>query len=276
MKRALFALVLLLAFSDPARAELPPGAEHPVTLREPTALEQSTAFGILSRHYRYNDDVYGFLRDYTLKAGPMGAVGLRVYPGAFVHRRGIASVFGLDLRFERSFGLQSERQNGVRFPTIHRVLELNALARITSAGHGVTFLLGYGHHAFELGRTEPSAPDLDNVPDVPSAGYGYLRLGAEGRVALHDRVALDLSASYLVLTRLGGIEDDVWFPRARGGGMTLGVGAGFLVTRCLELRASLTYRRYFLDMRVEPTDDNIAGGALDQYTMTELALVYRY
>lgn len=275
--RALFVVTSLMLATSVAHAELPPGAEPPVTLRDPSAIEVSAGLGLISRHFRYNDDVYGFLRDYTLPSGPEVTMRLRTYPGAFVKRNSVlATAFGLELSFDRSFGIESERQNGVRFPTIARVLEANLLLRLTSAGHGAMLIVGYGHHAFELGRTEPSAPDLDNVPDVPSVGYGYIRLGLEGRVALHDRVALDLGAAYLVVRRMGGLTDPLWFPRATAGGMTASLRVDYLVARHVELRAGLTYRRYFIDMHSRPGDRNIAGGALDQYTSAELSVAYTF
>lgn len=281
MMRRLAIMLALLAAPFTARAELP-AAPAPVqsdsprtTLRRTSALEVGSGGAIFSRHLRYNDDVYGFLREYTLPAAPEATMFLRAYPGAFAGP-GIGEVFGLELRFDRSFGVESERQNGVRFPTVQRVLEVNALARLARGGHELVGVVGYGHHAFELRRAEPSAPDLDNVPDVPSTGYGYVRLGVEGRAVLHDRVALSLAASYLFVLDAGGIEDDVWFPRAQTGGMTAGLGVVVAIVCGFEVRLDLEYRRYFLDMRVQPGDPHIAGGALDQYTRTSLRGVYRF
>lgn len=256
-------------------AEMPPDAPLPRTsLRDVAALDVGFGIGLISRHYRYNDDVYGFLRDYTLRAGPEVTLALRVYPGRFV-APGVGDVFGLELRLDRSFGIESERQNGVRFPTVNRVLEANVLARLARRGHELVGIVGYGVHDFRLGRVEPSGPGLDNVPDVPEAGYRYVRLGIEGRAVLHDRLAVVAGAAYLFVFDTGGIEDELWFPRAQAGGMTADARVAVGLARNLEMRLGVSYRRYFLDMRSMPGDENVAGGALDQYTHTELSVAYR-
>jgi hypothetical protein len=276
MRLLLLLACLVLTCSSVAHAELPPGSpHHRALLRRTSALEAGFGFGLITRRFSYHQDVYGFLRDYELPVGPEIALDVRVYPGAFV-RPGIPGAFGLELIFERSFGIESERGNGVRFPTIQRILEANAIARLARGGHELALVFGYGHHAFELGRSAPSEPDLDNIPDVPSAGYGYLRIGTEGRAVLHDRLALVLGAAYLVVLDTGGIEDPLWFPRATAGGMTVSARVVLAVVRNVDVRLGFSYRRYFLDMHSEPGDRNIAGGALDRFTSTELSAAYRF
>jgi hypothetical protein len=66
------------------------------------------------------------------------------------------------------------------------------------------------------------------------------------------------------------------FPHATVGGMDVGAGVRVSLPRNFALSLSGQYQRYFYDLRPQPGDPYIAGGALDEFAVGELALAYVY
>lgn len=238
------------------------------------AVEVYLGLSTISRHFRYHQDVYGALRDYTLPAGPSISIGGRWFPGAHF-TDGIGSAFGVGFRFDRSMGLDSERGPALSYPTAQRIFELDALGRFVAPSYEIVAGLGFGSHAFVLDNATPATPDLDPVPDIPDIDYRYVRVAVDGRFDVVRRFDVGFGVGALAVLDAGGIDDTVWFPRSQAGGLTLELDGYVPLAHGIELRASLEYRRYFHAMNSQLGDSRIAGGALDQYTTAELAVLYR-
>ncbi len=264
-----------LSLGATARADEPARAPEPTGLAREAAFELGLDFHLFSRHFRYEDDFYGFLRDYDLPAGPSLGVHARWYPGKHFTDEW-PSILGLGIVFDHSFALASERSNRVRFPTANRTVEVNALARFQIGEQAIVGVFGFGSHLFELGLDDPSIPDTLKVPDIPSVNYRYLRSGVEGRLVFARPVGALLGASFLQVLDAGGIGEAVWFPRATANGAELSARVVLDLTHGLEAQLGVDYRRYFMAMHPEVGDDFIAGGALDQYVYYSASVVYRH
>ncbi len=278
---ALVALAALALGSPRAHAEDRDGARcescPSATVSADAALDLGMGFQLFSRHLRYEDDLYGFLRPYDLPAGPAFVLAGRFYPGRLFTDRW-PSIFGLEVGFQRSFAIVSERPGGERFPSVNRMVDVNALARVMIRRNSLVARFGYGSHLYELRVADPSQPSAGIlVPDVPSVEYRYLRYGADARIAIVPRVAALAGASFLQVLDAGGIEDEVWFPHLGGNGVELSCGVVVGIARGFEVRATLDYRRYFFAFNPVPGyEDIVAGGALDSFLFYSAAVAYRF
>lgn len=244
------------------------------TDERPVALEATAGFSMLSRKLVYHQDVDQSLAGYTLPAGPLASFDLRWYPGAHF-TAGPASAFGVEVRYDRSFGIESS-DRGADFTNVARLLELSVLGRLTRPRYELVGMLGSGAHAFVFDPQTPTTHLVPGYSRVPGVDYAYVRFGAEARFVPGGRFGLLASVSYLAVFDLGGIGSSAFFPRATGGGTELRAHALYLLPRGFELRAGLGYRRYFLDMHSRLGDTHVAGGAVDHHVTLDLAASYRY
>lgn len=269
----LFVLAISLGLVSVIARAQEPAATTPTEAR-PVALEVTVGMSKLSRWLVYRDDIQGSLADYRLPSAPSASFDLRWFPGAHF-TRGIGSAFGLDVRYDRSFGIESQ-DRGATFANISRLLEVSVLGRFRRADYELIGVLGYGSHAFVF---EPRTPTTNLVPGysrVPGTDYRYLRIGGEARYVPGGRIGLLAGAAYLATFDLGGIASEAFFPHASGGGTELHAHLVGLLPRRFELRAGLAYRRYFLAMHSQLGDPRVAGGAVDHYLTLDLAASYRF
>src|SRR5690606_33169872 len=140
------------------------------------------------------------------------------------------------------------------------------------ARHVLRAAFGYGVHAFLIDPAGPASPTNDPTPSLPRVRYEHLRLSVGGDIAAVGDLLVYARASYLAVLDAGGITSDVWFPHARITALELSGGAGYRLRPWLELRALIQYRRYGFDLRPEPGDRFIVGGAADQYVQYSLGV----
>jgi hypothetical protein len=257
---SLVGLAALLT-SSLARAEAPEAARVDVSLN---------AF---TRTLQYNDDYFGFLRDFRATSTMVGARG-EIFPGAFFTDNPLADI-GLYFGLSRSFGLESTRSDGERFPTTYGTREVGLLVRHRIRKQTLGLRLGYGGHRFELDNSGPSRPDTTVTPDVPSVHYQFMRIGVESRLRVWQELRISPSFAYLPVFDSGGLESDVWFPRTQSGGLTTGLEVGYVFIGSVEIFLAFEYRRFFHDFNVQLGDPGfIAGGAVDNVYLTTIGVRY--
>ncbi|MBX3250692.1 MAG: hypothetical protein KF901_26170 [Myxococcales bacterium] len=239
------------------------------------AIDLGVYFRLFSRRLRYTDDLYGLLRTYTLPLGPSIRFDGRWYPGAHIGD-GFYAHIGFDFAYELAFGIDSRRADGEVFPTSSRAWSVGMRGRVPFGAHEASLGVGYGLHSFVVEAAGPSQPGREIIPQVPGMTYRFVRLQAEGRFALIGGLRATLRAAYLVMLDTGGVQQDIWFPRASAGGVEAEVIVGYELDVGLEIRLSWDVRRYFFSMNPEVGDPFIAGGALDQYFGYTLGVAYRY
>lgn len=247
----------------------------------PKFLGLRVAFGGTTRDFSYKDALPG-LRGYCLGPqcdafglGPVVHLDAQWYPGAHF-TDGFASNLGLDLRGLMMFGITSkQRTGGQEFTTNHRALGAGVRLRVPLDDHEVHFVVGYGSLAFELDASGGASPD------VPGVSYGFVRLGAGGRVVIADPVSFLFAAAYLLPLAYGEIAEAQWFPHSGGGGVEGELLVGFALADWIDLNAGASFTRFFLAHDPDPADASVtalgrvAGGAIDQYVGARLGVALR-
>lgn len=243
----------------------------------PTAIELTILGKIFSRDFTYNDDIHERLRAYNLDAGPAIAFQMRWYPGAHF-TSGFASMIGLDLSYERAFGIDSVRGlrdgDSYKYPTNAQAFFFGLRGRYLLGDQEFSAVVGYGGHSFTVEPGE-AVPGRSNIPEIPRARYRFLRLGLEARLAPVGGLRVTARAAYLPILDAGGVESAEWFPRADISGAEVEGLIGYELDVGLEIWVGVELRRYWYDMHPEPLDPWIAGGAVDQYVGYELGLTWR-
>lgn len=243
-----------------------------------TAVDIEVAFRMVHRNLRYNDDVAGDLRDYTLQAGPGMGLKFQYYPGAHF-TAGVGAQFGIDFEWESLFKFDSTRADGQTFPTESQQFLVGARWRYPIKRWEPSVALGYGVHTFEIGVSGPPVAGEDNTSGIPSVRYRFVRLAGGFRVGIgaKERFIVGASIGFRGVFSLGGIESSIWFPEAEANGMDAMLMIGFALPKGFEIRMGGDYRRYWFDLNPVPPDaPRVAGGALDQYWGGSMGVAWRW
>ena len=243
----------------------------------PAAVDIELDFRVVHRTFRYNEDLRGDLRDYTLSVGPGVGIKFQYYPGAHF-TAGVGAQFGVDFEWERLFNIDSTRADGQTFPTDSQQFLIGLRWRYPKGRWEPSVVLGYGVHNFGFGLSGPPVPGEDNTAGIPSVKYEFVRLGAGFRVAIGKKEIFILATniSFRGVFSVGGIGTNLWFPEAKANGMDALLMLGFALPKGFEIRLSGDYRRYGFDLNPVPPDPPyVAGGALDQYWGGALGVAWR-
>lgn len=243
----------------------------------PAAVDIEADFRIVRRTLRYNDDLRGDLRDYTLNAGPGAALKFQYFPGAHF-TDGVGAQFGIDFAWERLFNFDSTQADGTAFPTQSQEFLIGLRWRYPTGRWEPFVVVDYGVHTFEFGVSGPAVPGEDNTAGVPGVKYEFVRIGGGFRVALGKNETFIIGANIALrgVFNVGGIGTYVWFPEAKANGMDVGLLVGFALPLGFEVRLGMDYRRYWFDLNPVPPDPPyVAGGALDQFLGGTIGFAWR-
>mgnify|MGYP001821457463 FL=1 len=268
-----------VAAAPPVKEAPPPKKKASKTRpKGPAAVDIEADFRIVRRTLRYNDDLRGDLRDYTLNAGP--GVGLRFQYFAGAHfTSGVGAQFGIDFEWERLFAIDSTRDDGAVFPTESQQFLVGLRWRYPTGRWEPFLVADYGVHNFRFGVSGPPVPGGEgNTAGVPSVRYEFVRIGGGFRVALGKNESYIIGANIALrgVFNVGAIGSYAWFPEAKANGMDTGLFVGFGLPLGFEIRVGMDYRRYWFDLNpVAPNPPYVAGGALDQYLAGTLGVAWR-
>jgi hypothetical protein len=219
-----------------------------------------------TRDLRYNDQVTPGLREYQLPFGPAAAVDLAFYPLALL-MQGPGANIGIVGQFEQLLGTastlnaDSQFPSGATFPTSMHELSGGLRYRVPVAPWQIGIEVTGGEHAFWF--TSGGGADRNQL-SIPNTIYRFARAGLDARFAVTPDFSLSVGAGYrYVINHAGPISAD--FPHLTVAGVDAEVGAAYAITRSIELRLQGGVRRYFYDMHSVRGDQQIAGGAVDQY-----------
>jgi hypothetical protein len=224
-----------------------------------------------TRNFAYSNYLWGYVRGFGLAGMAMGSVGLEIYPLANTGTAGLKDIgmvgrigYALERKSETRDGAQSANTSWTRFSAGLR-------GRIRTGDRADSPTLGleatYGQWAFLFSGTDAV------VDQTPSVEYKYVRPGADVRVPV-GAFSLLGGAGYMFVLSAGPLDSK--FPHATYGAVDLRVGAAYSFTPVLEARATLTYSRFFMSAHPAATDDNVAGGALDQYLVAHGGIAYAF
>jgi hypothetical protein len=112
-----------------------------------------------------------------------------------------------------------------------------------------------------------------NAERSPDVRYTVVRVGMGGQLNLSSKAAVRAAIDYLNVLDPGPMA--VMFPHATAQGVDLTLGVGYAFTDSLEGQVAVGWKRYGFDMHAQPEDENIAGGAVDEYLSMTLGFAYR-
>ncbi len=205
------------------------------------------------RRLRYNDDIDDRLRPSDLVANAVG-IGASLRP--LQNLRNV-SIVG---RGELAVGVNGSRtSDGTAYSTSSSEWSVGVGFDFGIAAARIGVVATYGEQRFSL---DDDAQMMELIPDVT---YRFARGGLVVAVPLAASWDLNVSGGYRQLLGMGGMTEEMWFPRASGAGIDGSVGIAYHVTPWLAVQARVDLRRYYFAMNPEPGDPWIAGGATDQY-----------
>ena len=263
---------------DPAPADESDADDVDPTYR-PFLLELGALAGLNYQRLTYRDDLYGFLRPYSLSNAKSFGGYIEAYPLALAVG-GALGRLGVEGRYVHMVNFDSLRSDGNEFPTRARELIVGLRYRLLprslqARGMQLSVGLGGGHQVFQV-TTAIAQPNLDNDPSVPARHYRFARADLGGRFALDLGFFISFHAGLRVVIDAGEIDSRRWFPRARRAGIESGIHLGYVLPKDLEVQLGFEAQRYFFNVRPQTGDTNIVGGALDRYVLVDVRLGWRY
>jgi hypothetical protein len=257
---------------EPTTAERPTLVAHPRRAHvAPPLLEVSADLEVGSHWFRYHEPISSFLTGTSIPAVPLVRAGLVLHPLAWT-RLPVLRDLGVWADGERSLYARSKQSNGSGMVNnVWSGFDIGLRARVRMGGERAPIAglsLAYGGLSFSF---EDGAGSL--VSGLPTVSYRYVRAGGELSAPL-GRVVLCASGAYRAILSGGYLGSR--FPHAQIGGMDVSVGAAVKVGRGFEARLTGEYVRMFYDLRPEPGDASVAGGALDEFTLAKVGLGYSF
>jgi hypothetical protein len=245
-----------------AESEDPPGVSKSAEPGTRSMLEMSVGPRVVSRTFTYTDNLSG-LPGYTLGSALAVTAGGEFYPTAGSNRSVDIGAAGW---FESTVGAKTA-QNGAARDTRERAYYVGGRIRIPA--RNFLFALGadYGQHEFAI--------DADSDTIVPNVRYTFVRPSLAMRVETGASLSLGLTAAYLNILSVAGLNDRSRFPRITAVGAEVDAFVGYAIDDKLELRVVADLRHYATDMHVTVGDPYIAGGALDEHFGGSVLITYR-
>jgi hypothetical protein len=222
----------------------------------------------VSRHLDWHQDVFGRFAPYGLAIAPALVARAELYPFADTTLTGLRDL-GVLVGGSVVLGLSSRGADGRDRDTSFWSAEAGLRHRIPYAAGELGLSARWLGQHFAVGAGDPRDPAL-----LPVIAYESVRLGGDWRHRVHPRVALAAGAGWLFVLDAGELTER-YFPRAVIQAVDASLGAAIALSPGLELRATLGARRYFHDMRVEPGDPFLLGGALDHVLTGSLLVGWR-
>lgn len=209
------------------------------------------------RRLAFSDVITSSLGDYQLSGAPMVDLSAAFYPARPFTSDWI-SWLGLDVRAQVAITTPTVDRDGNQFKSRYSAYHVGARVRAPIGDHYLSAFSGYAVNTLEIA---PEAPNL--LSPTPSIDYRMIRSGLSADFTVSDTVRLGLDGAWLHLLSVG--EIGRWFPRSSAGGLELAVFATYNLTQHVFARASGAYQRTFFSFNPQPGDQNVAGGATDQY-----------
>jgi len=245
-----------------------PAAPATVTAVQMIALDVSAGVRLSHRALRWNDDLFGEQRPYTLPLAPWLTVDAQWFPGAHFTSGGLAHL-GVYASLGVAVGVTSEDSMGRAYDTSAFDVRAGLRGRLPLGSHALYAGLGYELRSFSL------APPGDPAdPGVPGVSYGAATVDLDARVGLATSITLLAGVSGGLPLGFGDLGERL-FPAASGGAVELRAGVAWAFFSRYELRAIASYRRYFLAMNPSPGDRWVAGGLVDEFASLSLSVTLR-
>lgn len=230
------------------------------------------AVGAVNRNLSFNEN-RSTVGPYALGIGPVAEVSAVVYPGA-AFMDGVAGNIGVEGEIEQGFGISSAVSGGGKYGNVVHDFAGGARFRLPFSGTNEFDVSATGgEHAFTFTTTGTASRAALAIPDTI---YQYVRGGVGLRVALPVGISVSLSGGYRYILNKGGTQLKDFFPHLAVSGADAEIGGGYPLTQHLEVRAGVSWRRYWYAMNSVKGDTFIVGGAVDQYFAFTAGVAYTF
>jgi hypothetical protein len=255
--------------------EAPPPSDHDAVTKKRGPVNYNNAMVVLdagadigTRVLKYSTIVVGPLRAYLQPGIPAWSAGLQLYPAASQNIP-VAKDIGLVARVSDSLVFESQTNDGAhtaRGKWTRYAVGVRGRIPLGDKSDGPLFGVEgtYGAWKFDF-----AGDDQTIVDELPNVDYKFVRAGFDGRIPFGP-AAIFVGAGYMNIMSAGKFSDK--FPHMSIAGVDAKVGGSYGLMQWLEARASFGYTRIFSSFKPVGTDQYIAGGALDQYFVGNLAL----
>ena len=234
------------------------------------ALTLAADAGVMARILSWNDDLFGMLRPFTLRAAPSFGGELVVYPGAFV-TAGRPAWLGLAARAEGIAGVSTQRSGHTDVLPTHAWAFSAALRGRMPLSHGAAWL-----DAGAAGRAFTIEGAGITTPDFPSVTYLGPRLGVGGELKLPYGHLLAASAGVARWIGTGDLTSAAWFPHARAWGADIRLRGSVALPRGFAPYLDLAWSRDLAALRPQVGDARVAGGLADDRFSARLGLSWTW
>jgi hypothetical protein len=224
---------------------------------------------IASRKFVFDAPETMNLRSWDAKGIVMARVAAQVFP---LSRMGPRAVRGLGLSADygkNAVPITAKTLDGMDTEVSTRWSEFDVGLRYEFPHEAPTRIGaegGYGGQDYEF-FDDPLAGEL------PSVAYRFFRLGVDGRVALGEKLGLYGGFNYRQIRSVGVLAPER-FAGTSVVSFGFGLGAGYALTRAIELRANASYLRY--GHTFESSEVYRAAGGTDQFLGFTLGAAYAY
>lgn len=250
------------------RAAAPTAAPATLVVTRMIALDVAAGVRLSHRALRWNDDLFGEQRPYTLPLAPWLTVNAQWFPGAHFTNGWLANL-GLYASLGVAVGVTSEDSMGRAYDTSAFDVRAGVRGRLPVGRHALYAGLGYELRSFSL-----APPGDPNDPGVPGVSYGSATVDLDARVGLATAFTLLAGATGALPLGFGDLGERL-FPAVSGGAVELRAGVAWAFLSSYEVRAVASYRRYFLAMNPSPGDRWVAGGLVDEFVSLSLSVALR-
>ena len=226
---------------------------------------------IRGRVFDYYDVLSRNLRE--LRTGASAAFGghLEVYPLEIERASGSRQRFGLEAEMAHDLGqtLRLADAPDTNAQLTWQQWRVGPAVRFDYARILIKVTGSYGRYSSVVAR-----PGDAGAPALPSVVYPHFRLALGARHEM-QWLAFEGELAYRFIGAARGVGTEL-FPDAAVGGIHAHVGASRRLFWGLEAYAAVNYDHFYYDLRPEPGDRYLAGGALDLHFSGEVGLGWVY
>jgi hypothetical protein len=236
------------------------------------------AFVLGSRSFSYTAPEKSDERPYDAAGVPMARLHAELYPMAKTPNPALRGL-GVAFTYTRAAPIDSTTTSMQKIATAWS--EFDLAARYAYGFGGEQSLpgrasfgaveVGYGGQDFDYTVADGGDTTEDELPEV---AYRFVRFAADARLGVTDRLAFYGGGSYRQVRGLGALADN--YSRTTVASFGAGLGAGWAVTRRIEVRLDGEIVRYALSFAPKGTDNFNATAGADHFFDVGLAGVFRY
>jgi hypothetical protein len=216
---------------------------------------------MFSRNFAYNESKKGPQQGYQAPEQKFNGMPLVPMPGLAVEYFPTAYAGGFT-SFNYAIVGSKDSEGSVYKTTAYSWL-IGAKGRLAVSSLEIEPSIAYGSHVFKITNFKD---DIDRIQVAP-VDYRHARIGSDVRLPFSKDSAFVAGGHYLHILSAGDIlvKEKYFSGAAVGFEASAGVVLPLTFYKGLDLRIGADFRQITFDFSTAPTDERVAGGAIDRY-----------